>query len=95
MEEVETDVSVSLRAVCGRPRFRVGRFGVEDSEPEIGDKGEGEVRLSMCGEREGEMVWKGGSPQREGACEALSIVGEKQSGLFDWFCGALKGKLLG
>ena len=74
-----SNLSVALRSIFGRPRFLVGRFGVEDSEPEVADEGAGDVRLSRRGERDGDTVWCGASPQRDGACDVVSIVGEKQS----------------
>jgi hypothetical protein len=78
-------VSVLLRSGLGRPRFLVGRFGVEDSESEP-EEGAGDVRSSRWGESDGDMVWSGASPQRDGACDVGSVVGEKQSGSFGWVC---------
>lgn len=47
-------LSVALRSIFGRPRFLVGRLGVEDSEADAGD--DGDSRFSMWGLREGETA---------------------------------------
>jgi hypothetical protein len=91
VEELVVEVSMLLRFGFGRPRFLVGRFGVEESEPEVGEEGDGDVRFSMCRERDGEIVWNRVSPEGDGARDVASVVGEKKSGSFGCVGIGLKG----
>jgi hypothetical protein len=87
-----TWLSVLLRSIFGRPRFLVGRLGVDDSDAEVGD--DGDSRFSMWGEREGDMSGCGASPLSDEGCDVV-LVGEKLSGSFGWSCLVFIAKLNG
>jgi hypothetical protein len=86
-------VSVALRSSLGRPRFRVGRLGVDDSDSDVGD--DEDSRFSRCGDSDGETVCCGASPQRDGVCDVVSVVGEKQVVSFDCVTAGLNEKPYG
>lgn len=71
-------VSVVLRSRRGRPRFRWGRLGVDSEDGEVGEAGDS--RLTMRGERDGEMVCCGASPQSDGVREEICVFGENGPG---------------
>lgn len=68
-----------LRSIFGRPRFLVGRLGVEDSDAEAAEAAElGDSRLSMCGLSEGDAACWGPSPQCEEVRDVV-VAGETHS----------------
>ena len=71
-------LSILLRLILGRPRFLVGRFGVEDSDADAGD--DGDSRFSVWGLSDGETAWCGASLDCVEECNVVAVViGEKES----------------
>lgn len=65
-----------LRSIFGRPRFLVGRLGVEDSDAEAAELGDS--RLSMWGLSEGDTACWGPSPHCEEVRDVV-VAGETHS----------------